>query len=401
MDFPHWTLLPPKLTLKIVFICGSLEAGKDGVGDYTRRLAAECIRNRHECRIVALNDRHMHEDQILRVDLMDVDTAVQCLRCSSSVCWDKRIQEVRQWIGEFKPDWLSLQFVPFAFHDKGLPVGLSKRLTRLADKCRWHIMFHECWVASLGPSSWKEFWWGKCQKLIIAHLIRTIKPVAAHTHALPYQQLLQSLMPEVERLQLFGNIPVGRDRAEAQFMWNELRTMLPNHCKDWPRARFHLAGVFGAVHREWDVRAFASKWAVSLQSSERVPVIVFFGRGLEPAGMHRTQLECISQSLHVLALGQLCEDKVAALLKLLDFGMSTTPWALTEKSGSVAAFLDFGLSVVVTREEGADIYPMPPGIERASLLEPTRVAGLRRTRLPTSRLQEVTFTFLTSLSRKS
>ena len=29
--------------MKIVFICGCLEPGKDGVGDYTRRLSAELI----------------------------------------------------------------------------------------------------------------------------------------------------------------------------------------------------------------------------------------------------------------------------------------------------------------------------------------------------------------------
>ena len=262
-------------------------------------------------------------------------------------------------------------------------------------------MFHECWVASLGPTSWKEFWWGKCQKQIIAQLIRTIKPVAAHTHALPYQQLLQPLIPEVERLQLFGNIPASSDGAQAQVMWNELRAMLPDHCQEWPRARFHFAGVFGAVHREWDVKAFASKWAASMQSSGRMPVMVFFGRGLDPAGRNRTQIESISQSVHVLALGQLCEDKVSALLRLLDFGVSTTPWALTEKSGSVAALLDFGLSVVVTREEGSDIYPMPQGIEQATLLEPSRLAAFSRTRTPTSRLQEIAITFLNSLSRKS
>src|SRR5215469_5144860 len=30
--------------VKILFVTGSLEAGKDGVGDYARLLAAECVR---------------------------------------------------------------------------------------------------------------------------------------------------------------------------------------------------------------------------------------------------------------------------------------------------------------------------------------------------------------------
>lgn len=30
--------------MRLAFICVSLEPGRDGVGDYTRSLAAECIR---------------------------------------------------------------------------------------------------------------------------------------------------------------------------------------------------------------------------------------------------------------------------------------------------------------------------------------------------------------------
>lgn len=42
--------------MDILFICGSVEPGKDGVGDYTRRLSGELIRIGHEVKILSLCD---------------------------------------------------------------------------------------------------------------------------------------------------------------------------------------------------------------------------------------------------------------------------------------------------------------------------------------------------------
>jgi hypothetical protein len=45
--------------MKIIFICGSLEPGQDGVGDYVRRLAAELILKQNEVSIIALYDKNV------------------------------------------------------------------------------------------------------------------------------------------------------------------------------------------------------------------------------------------------------------------------------------------------------------------------------------------------------
>ena len=42
--------------MKIIFLTGSLEKGRTGVGDYTRLLASECKRLGHEVQTIALND---------------------------------------------------------------------------------------------------------------------------------------------------------------------------------------------------------------------------------------------------------------------------------------------------------------------------------------------------------
>src|ERR1043166_8574031 len=45
--------------MRIAFLCSSADPGRDGVGDYTRMLASECVRKGHECCIVALHERHV------------------------------------------------------------------------------------------------------------------------------------------------------------------------------------------------------------------------------------------------------------------------------------------------------------------------------------------------------
>jgi Trk K+ transport system NAD-binding subunit len=47
--------------MKIAFICGSLEPGRDGVGDYTRRLAGELVKQQHEVLVIAFNDRQIKD----------------------------------------------------------------------------------------------------------------------------------------------------------------------------------------------------------------------------------------------------------------------------------------------------------------------------------------------------
>ena len=43
--------------MKIVFICGSAQPGKDGVGDYVRLLALSLLKMGHQAAIVAYNDK--------------------------------------------------------------------------------------------------------------------------------------------------------------------------------------------------------------------------------------------------------------------------------------------------------------------------------------------------------
>jgi hypothetical protein len=64
--------------MNIVFICGCLEPGVDGVGDYSRRLAGELIRMGNKVQLISLNDYHI---DTRTTELQEADgTSVQAHR---------------------------------------------------------------------------------------------------------------------------------------------------------------------------------------------------------------------------------------------------------------------------------------------------------------------------------
>src|SRR5690606_24463810 len=112
--------------MKIIFICGCLEPGKDGVGDYTRRLAGELIRQDIPVGIISYNDMFV-EDEILEHQVSE-NTPIPCLRIPKAWSRRKRSDHAKIWVKHNNPEWLSLQFVIYSFNDKGLPFGLGSQL---------------------------------------------------------------------------------------------------------------------------------------------------------------------------------------------------------------------------------------------------------------------------------
>src|SRR3954463_2329541 len=130
--------------MKIVFLCGCLEPGRDGVGDYSRRLGIELICQGHDVSLVALCDHNvLHETNELQ-ELKG--TTISVLRIPNHVQDRSRFLMAKTFIDFKNPEWISLQYVPFAFQIKGLPFDLAGKLKILGEGRKWHIMFHELWV---------------------------------------------------------------------------------------------------------------------------------------------------------------------------------------------------------------------------------------------------------------
>src|SRR5437899_991410 len=121
--------------MRVTFVCGSLARGRDGVGDYTRRLAETLTRGGHASQLIALNDRHL-----------EVDTGGDEIRLPATMPWNYRIEVARASIDAHAPDWISVQFVPYGFANRGLVWHLGIRLRQLSPSRPFHLMFHELWI---------------------------------------------------------------------------------------------------------------------------------------------------------------------------------------------------------------------------------------------------------------
>ena len=125
------------LKMRIIFICSSLEPGRDGVGDYTRRLAVSLIKAGHRAMAIALNDKYVERESAAtqRADGYELNV----LRFPAVWSSTKRFNRAKEGVVTFNPEWLSLQFVLYAYNPKGIPFALGKKLKELGSKRKWHI----------------------------------------------------------------------------------------------------------------------------------------------------------------------------------------------------------------------------------------------------------------------
>ena len=119
--------------MKILFLCGSIEPGKDGVGDYTRRLSGELLRNGHKVKIISLMDNNVNTYKE-EIQITDNNLAINTKRIPKESSIAERKAYVKQILNEEGVDWISLQYVPHSFNDKGLPFWLPNFLKQFKGK---------------------------------------------------------------------------------------------------------------------------------------------------------------------------------------------------------------------------------------------------------------------------
>jgi hypothetical protein len=332
--------------MRLAFCCSSLEAGQDGVGDYTRRLASELIRQSYPCVILALNDAHISGPQVESQEMEGVPVPV--MRLPHTRDWGSRLAEARNWLNTFNPDWLSFQFVPFGYHRKGLPFGLGKRLAALNGHAAKHIMFHELWVGLDESSRFKHRLWGAMQRIIIMDMVSRLGPRLVHTQTEPYRIVLGQEKIKASILPLFGNIlPVNGDG------WNGLLEPLVTEAmgKKMDRNKLYLAGIFGAVHPEWNAREAVNVLLPIVRRFQKRLVLVFHGKSnLTQENFSRLKFELLNDA-DVITTGERTNAEISRILQALDLGLATTPLQIIQKSGTVAAMLEHGLPVLVTRDD--------------------------------------------------
>jgi hypothetical protein len=266
---------------------------------------------------------------------------------------NKKLVFAKAYIDDFDPDWLSLQFVIFGYHPKGLPFGLGRKLAILGEGMRWHIMFHEIWVGIALEESEKLIWWGKLQRYLIKTLLLSLKPGVIHTQTVLYQQLLGKLGFNAGYLPLFGNIPIY-DNSKIKY---------GSDCLQIDSKEINFI-VFGAIHLGAPIDKFAREASVYSQKKNIPVILTFIGR----CGPEQDRWYNIwrSEGLNAKIMGEQTPEKISEVLTNSTMGISATEIEVIEKSGSYAAMREHGLPVLSVAKSwqprGVPKQPLKPGI---------------------------------------
>lgn len=322
--------------MKILFVCGSVEPGKDGVGDYTKLLATEFENMGAEAVVVAVNEAESSQDYsevFQRINGMDLKT----YRMSGKLPWKHRIEKLREILISYTPDLVSLQFVPFSFQKKGLPFFLPRSLSSLNEHCKnWHVMFHELWVADSHAGSVKELVLRELQKFIIRRLLKMVRFRHIATSNPFYASMLARIGYNAAVMPIFSNLPKGK-ASSLELISN--------------REQKIVGLFFGHVH--YHEQMVEKIRQLARQIRERM------GKGLVIGHVGNNQnyvtrnffseLASVSE-VEVLTFGFLDANDAADVFAGADIGLSNYPLHLIGKSGSIASLLYNGLPVVLLDE---------------------------------------------------
>ncbi len=342
------------------------------MGDYTRRLAGELIRQGCPSVALALNDPQV-SGPVLESQALE-GTLVSVFRLPATMPWPARVQAARRWLAKVDADWLSVQFVPFGFHPKGLCFGLGQQLAAMNGQSSWHVMLHELWLGLGEKSPLKHRLWGALQRRIVLDLLTRLHPRIVHTQADSYRMVLGREKITASILPLFSNIP----RTEGDG-WHGLLEPLVREAAGQPQARneLYLAGILGRVHPEWNVVEAVDTLLPAVKRCQRRLALVFLGHSqLSSEAAGRLQNGLHNRATVVLA-GARPAEEISRMLQALDVGLATSPRQIIQKSGSAAAMLEHGLRLLVTRDDwrlrGADA---PLAAPSSRLLSPSQFALL-------------------------
>ena len=322
------------LKKKILFLVGTLEQGKCGVADYTHILADRLRKEGHICVSVAINDRYLCDSHSSIAAPID-GKLFTYYRFSSTLSWRYRSLQLNNILESFNPSFVSVQFVPYSFSDKGLPLHFLQLLKSLNGEFDWQIMAHELWIIPKKGFLKKLF--SFCQKAITLNIFKSIRPKAINVSNLYYKRILSESGIKASILPIFSNIPYTKPSdvsRKSQTCWKFVS--------------------FGRLSKDWNYRYFFNR-IESVRLSFGIKECHFFllGKCGEYGESVWSQLaqQCseIYPAFHFVITGSLSCDQISQHFHSANFGICSTPFHLVDKSGASAAMIAHGLPVIVQK----------------------------------------------------
>ena len=325
--------------LNIVFILGTLEEHKCGVSDYVRRICEYLDKKDYRCTCIAMNDRYICTENKIRTILAGTDNT-ELLRLSSKIPWWKRIQYTKKTIEGINPNVVSIQFVPYDFNSKGLALPLVALILIISREIKWHIMFHELWILQYKFDSITSFIKkiiAEAQKTIILTMTYVCKPCIVHVSNYLYQLRLANYGICSDVLPIFSNIPLIPIKEKVSRNKNSWRFVVFGRITEFWNQYELLEKIEKArIKHGIDHCEFLSIGKTSDMGKRIWQDMKDLANGLYPAFTFHYE-------------GEISQKEISLHLQTSDFGLSTTPSALVQKSGSVAAMLRHGLPVIISR----------------------------------------------------
>lgn len=314
------------MSIKLAFICGSIEQGRDGVGDYSRVLGRFLSANGYDIHIIALFD-HFTDSVI---DGKEEGTGFWLFRLPlKGYTFEQRMHLVMDKLSQIHCDIVSLQYVPFSFHPKGLAYNMIMLVRSIGKSYFLHIMFHELWVGMAKEDSFKMKIWGWGQRQIIKWTIHISSPDFISTQLSLYKEQLRRLTNiSIYKIPLVCNIDIAvRDVTKDALYKNELGMI-----------------VFGNIYPDSPAKAFLKEFKENRLSDGTKLKLYFIGSN----GIHLQDWinACKENAISFEERGILSESEINGVAAKCSYAIVTTPYYLIEKSGSAVAMLHAGLKVI-------------------------------------------------------
>jgi hypothetical protein len=324
----------------IVLLCGGLQEIEDGVGDHCRLLAGEFVRLGRECFLMSLNDRKV--DSVVETSIASNGISIPLVRLPHAIPVFQRLKIAARFLSQWRPDIVSLQFVCYGFHEKGLAWREWFWLPALLAPYRSTLMLHELWLGFGSFRSIKYSIVGAVQRLVVLELVRRIRPAVIFTTNGYYRGILAKNKIAARILPLFGHIPVTSRSAPwlAETIFRECGIDILSERRDhW------LFGLFGEVFEIWPAAEVIEKIAILSKKHGKRPLVIFVGRSQRAAAFVRRLKEQFRE-IAFIALGSRTEVEISEFFNGVDFGLTSYPFEFLGKSGTVAAMVEHGLPVI-------------------------------------------------------
>lgn len=300
--------------MKIAFIAASLPPQLGGVGDYSANLARELLKT-HQMQIWTA--RNTPFDPIPNIPI----------EAAFRVGDAKSFGALETLAAREKPDWIVLQYAPFAFGPRGWNPELPRVLARIARRgeSKFALMIHEPFVRATDPKTALMATYQRAQLRALGRAAMTV-----FYSIEPWQNELQSWFPgrANRHLPVFSNIPFHPIEREIA------RRALGLNPRDF------VLGLFGTAHNS-RLMGHIQDAARAVERAGFNPVVLSIG----PGG---ASLDATLSGARFLDQGALAEEEISARFAAMDAYLAAFSDGVSTRRTSLLTAMQHGAPVVGT-----------------------------------------------------